>query len=85
MIKNSLTPIVSKLGRIIGFFFTGNYLIEYIFQIDGIGLLIFNSFFDRDYPVIFAFTLIMSILIMLGNIINDIILVNINKKIEFEL
>ena len=80
--KNSLIPLSSKFGYIIGFFLAGNYLIEYIFQIDGLGMLIYNSFLSRDYPVILIFTLLISLIIITGNILNDVILQIISPKID---
>ena len=51
-LRNSLVPIATNVGHQITLFVTGSFLIETIFDIDGFGLLGFNSVIDRDYPVV---------------------------------
>ena len=48
--RNSLIPIATSFGSIITLFLTGSFLIEKIFNIDGFGLLGFESLVERDYP-----------------------------------
>ena len=58
--RNSLIPIATNLGHQVGLFLTGSFLIERIFDINGIGLLGYESLVDRDYPVV------MGILVLTG-------------------
>ena len=48
--RNSLIPIASHLGSVLTVFFGGSFLIETIFNIDGIGLLGYEAIVERDYP-----------------------------------
>ena len=50
--KNSLIPLATHFGHNISFILMGSYLIEKIFNIDGIGLLGLESVIERDYPVV---------------------------------
>ena len=51
-VRNSLIPICTGLGHALGILMAGSYLIEKVFNIDGIGLLGFNSIVGRDYAVV---------------------------------
>ncbi|GAI34739.1 unnamed protein product, partial [marine sediment metagenome] len=51
-LRNALIPIATGIGGFLGIFLAGSFIIEKIFQLDGIGLLGFNSVLSRDYNVI---------------------------------
>ena len=67
-LRNALIPIVTGIGGFLGLFFAGSLLIEKIFQLDGIGLLGFNSILSRDYNVIMGLVFIQALLMLIGNI-----------------
>ena len=60
------------------------YLIEKVFQLDGIGLLSFNSILARDYNVIMGLVFIQAFIMLIGNIISDIAYVIVDPRIDFE-
>lgn len=82
-LRNALIPIATGFGGFIGVFFAGSLLIEKIFQLDGIGLLSYNSTMSRDYNVIMGLVFIQSVLFLVGNIISDILYVLIDPRIDF--
>lgn len=82
-LRNAMIPIATGFGGFIGVFFAGSLLIEKIFQLDGIGLLSFNSTMSRDYNVIMGLVFIQSVLFLIGNIISDIMYVLIDPRIDF--
>ncbi len=51
-LRNSFIPIATSLGHGLGLFVAGSFLIESIFDIDGFGLLGYQSLLERDYPVV---------------------------------
>jgi len=82
-VRNSLIPIATGLGGILGVFIAGSYLIELVFNIDGIGLLSFKAVVNSDYPIFLGF-LVISILIMLfGRLLSDTLYVLIDPRIKF--
>jgi microcin C transport system permease protein len=83
-LRNSLIPIVTGLGGFLGVFFAGSLLLEKIFQLDGIGLLGFNSVLSRDYNVIMGLLAIQALLMLIGNIISDIAYVLVDPRIDFK-
>lgn len=83
-VRNSLIPIATGLGRIVGLFLAGSYLIELIFNIDGIGLLSFKSVVNSDYPVFLGFLVLNILVLMFGNLLSDILYVIIDPRIKFD-
>ncbi len=82
-LRNSLIPVATTFGQNIGLILTGSFLIEVIFDIDGFGLLGFNSIVDRDYPVVMGILLISSLLLLVGNILSDALVAVIDPRIRF--
>ena len=83
-LKNALIPIVTGIGGFISLFFAGSFILEKIFQLDGIGLLGYNSILARDYNVIMGLVFIQSLLMLIGNIISDICYVLVDPRINFD-
>ena len=81
--KNSLIPIATTLGHLITIFVGGSMLIERVFDIQGFGLLQFQSVIGRDYPVVMGTLTISSLLVLLGNILSDFIVASIDPRIKF--
>jgi microcin C transport system permease protein len=63
---------------------TGSFLIEFIFDINGMGLLGYTSVVDRDYPTVMGVLIVSSLLILLGNIISDVLVAMIDPRIRFK-
>lgn len=82
-LRNSLIPVASHFGNSLLFFMTGSFLIEVIFNIDGIGLLGYESIMERDYPVVMGIVAINAILLMLGNILSDICVALVDPRVKF--
>lgn len=63
----------------------GSYtLLEKIFELDGMGLLSFNSMLSRDYNVILGIVFITSFIMLIGQLISDIFYVIVDPRIDFE-
>ncbi|NVC92152.1 ABC transporter permease subunit [Vibrio parahaemolyticus] len=82
-LRNSLIPIASHFGNSLLFFMTGAFLIEVIFNIDGIGLLGYESIMERDYPVVMGIVAINAILLLIGNIVSDICVALVDPRVKF--
>ena len=82
-LRNSLIPIATSFGNNISLLIGGSFLIETIFNIDGIGLLGFESVLERDYPVVMGILVISSLLFLLGNILSDICVALVDPRIRF--
>lgn len=82
-LRNSLIPIATSFGNNISLLLGGSFLIETIFNIDGIGLLGFESVLERDYPVVMGILVISALLFLLGNILSDICVALVDPRIRF--
>lgn len=83
-LRNSLVPLATGFGGILGVVLSGSFLIESIFNIDGIGLLGYESVIKRDYPVVMGILVISSLLYLLGNILSDICVALVDPRVKFE-
>lgn len=82
-LRNALIPIVTGFGHFLSLFFAGSLLIERIFNLDGIGLLGYQSLLERDYNVIMGLFFIQTVLMFLGNLISDILYTVVDPRIDF--
>ena len=71
--RNAMLIIIAGFpGAFISAFFSGSLLIEIIFNLDGLGLLGWESVIKRDYPVVFASLFIFSLIGLAVNLISDL-------------
>lgn len=82
-LRNSLIPLAASFGNNISLVFTGSYLIETVFNIDGLGLLGFQAITQRDYPVVLGSLFLTSLIFLIGNILSDICLAAVDPRIRF--
>jgi len=71
-IKNGLIPVVTTMGMHVSFIVGGAVLLETVFSIPGMGQLMRDSVFSRDYQVVQGGILIISMVIVFINIIVDV-------------
>jgi len=83
-LRNSLIPIATTVGHLIGVLVAGSFLIEVIFDIDGIGLLGFTSIQDRDYPVVLGILLLSALTMLIGNLLSDICVALVDPRVRFK-
>jgi microcin C transport system permease protein len=83
-LRNSLIPIATGLGSEISLILAGSFLIEKVFNIDGMGYLGYTSILQRDYPVALGILVISSLLLLVGNILSDLIYVVVDPRIRFK-
>jgi len=83
-LRNALIPVATGLGGFLRVFLAGSLIVETIFNLDGIGLLGYQSILSRDYNVIMGLTFISAMLLLLGNIMSDFIYVLVDPRIDFK-
>lgn len=83
--RNAMLIVIAGFpGAFISVLFTGSFLIEVIFSLDGLGLLGFEATINRDYPVIFGTLFIFSLFGLFLNLLGDIMYVLVDPRIDFE-
>lgn len=73
VLRNSLIPVITAAGPLLGFIITGSFVIELIFNIPGIGQSYIASVQNRDYSVVMGLTVLLSVIVILANLIVDIL------------
>lgn len=71
-LRNSLFPVITLLGMYLPALFSGALVVESLFNYPGMGLLFWQAAQFRDYPVLLAVTIIISLATVLGALIADI-------------
>jgi oligopeptide transport system permease protein len=73
VLRNSLIPVVTAAGPLLGFLVTGSFVIEFIFSIPGIGRGFIDGVRNRDYAIVMALTVLLSLVVIIANLIVDIL------------
>ena len=82
--RNSMIPIATSLGDLVGIFVGGSMLIETVFDIQGFGLLQYQAVLERDVPVIMGTLTIAAFLMLIGQVISDLCVAMVDPRIKFE-
>ena len=72
VLKNALIPVLTVLGMSIASLFGGSVMVEQIFNIPGMGQLVTTAVLNRDIPIIQAYIVIISMVIILSALLVDI-------------
>ena len=82
--KNALPPLVTVIGMQLASAFSGAILTETIFSWPGMGTLIYNAVFNRDYALIQGAVLFIAIIFVFVNLVVDLIYLVINPRVSYE-
>jgi ABC-type dipeptide/oligopeptide/nickel transport system permease component len=72
-LRNALIPIITLFGLTLPYLFGGAVLIETIFAWPGMGRLIVEAIFQRDYPLVMATSFVTAVLVIIGNLLADVL------------
>ena len=81
-LRNALIPVVTLGGLQLGTLLSGAVLTEQVFDIPGLGKLVVDSVFNRDYPVIQGVVLVTGLLYVLINLATDVLYAVINPRLR---
>ena len=84
VLRNAVIPAVTVLGINIGFLIGNTVIVEVVFSIPGIGQLMINSIFERDFPVVQGVTLVFGIMVVLVNLLADLAYAALDPRVRFE-
>jgi peptide/nickel transport system permease protein len=83
-LRNAVISMVTVLGVNIGFLVGGTLVVEQVFALPGLGQLMINSIFQRDFPVVQAITLAFAVMVVLVYLITDIVHALLDPRVRFE-
>ena len=71
VLRNSLISTMTVLGVNMGWLIGGTVVVETVFAVPGLGALMINAIFARDYPLVQAITLVFAVLVVAINLLTD--------------
>jgi peptide/nickel transport system permease protein len=80
--KNALPQVLTVIGLSVPFLLGGAVVIEKIFAWPGMGSLIVDSIFERDYPVVLAVNFIGACMVIFGNLLADLSYAWLNPRVR---
>ncbi len=81
-LRNALIPIVTVVGFQFGGLLSGAVLTETIFTMPGLGRLLVESVFRRDYPVIQGSVLIIALMFVITNLVVDLLYAYLDPRVS---
>lgn len=83
-LRNAIIPFVASLGSLLPGLIGGSAFVEIVFDYPGIGKQMLESVQSNDIPVVMANTLIVGLLLVVGNLLADILLGFVDPRISVE-
>lgn len=80
--RNALLPLFTQLTIAIGFVVGGSALIEFIFNYQGIGLVLYESIVRRDYTVMQGVFLVITVSVVLANLLADLLYGRLDPRVD---
>ena len=81
-LRNALLPVVTVAGTQFGQLLGGAAIVETIFAWPGVGKLVVESIYARDYPIIQGFVLLAGLTFVLVNLATDLLYAVIDPRIR---
>jgi peptide/nickel transport system permease protein len=82
-LKNALIPVVTIVGLQTGNLIGGAVITEYVFCIPGVGRLVVDSIFSKDYPLVQGVVLLTSLAFILANLAADVVYGYLDPRIRY--
>jgi peptide/nickel transport system permease protein len=83
-LRNSMLPVITLLGLYLPFLFSGAVFVEVIFAWPGMGRVIVDAIFQRDYPLVMATSFVFAVIVVLGNLIADVLYAVADPRIRYD-
>ncbi|NWF80490.1 MAG: ABC transporter permease [Chloroflexi bacterium] len=72
IVRNAILPVITLLGLYLGHLLGGAFIIETVFAWPGLGRLVVQAIFDRDFPVVVGAVLLIALIYQVLNIVVDL-------------
>jgi ABC-type dipeptide/oligopeptide/nickel transport system permease component len=83
-LRNALLPLVTVTGLNFGFLLAGAVLTETVFAWPGLGRLMYDSIYTRDYPVLMGMFIIISVMVIAVNLVTDLVYSVLDPRIRVQ-
>ncbi len=82
-LRAAALPVVTVVGYNFGFIVAGSALVETVFGWPGVGRLMYDSIFTRDYPVLLGILLMVSLTVIVVNLITDVLYAVLDPRVRY--
>ncbi len=82
VLRNALIPVVTVLGLQLGTLVGGAVITEYVFALPGVGRLVVDAVFARDYPLVQGVVLLIALGFIASNLVVDVLYGVIDPRIR---
>lgn len=82
-VPNALLPVITLVGMNIGTMLTGSVLTEVVFGWPGMGRLLYDGIYARDYPLVIGIVITVSVAVIVTNLITDLVYAFIDPRIKY--
>jgi peptide/nickel transport system permease protein len=83
-IRNAMVPVVTVIGLNFGLLLSGAILTETVFSWPGVGRLVIDSVYARDYPLVIGCILVFALVFVIVNLITDLLYTYIDPRIHYD-
>jgi peptide/nickel transport system permease protein len=81
--RNGMMPIITLLGATLPVLVGGAVVVEFIFNINGMGTLMLDAITNKDYNVVMGETFIVAVLTLLGFLLSDLLYAVLDPRISY--
>ena len=82
VLRNSLLPTIAVVATQVGYLFGGLVAIEFIFNYNGIGQLIYRAAQRQDFPLLLSATIVVGIVYLVATLVADVLYSLLNPRIR---
>ena len=80
--KNAAFPLITLLGHLLPILITGSFIVEYIFNIKGMGRVAYEAIGEQDWNVVYAVLMLSAVMVLVGNLVSDLLYKWANPRVE---
>ena len=81
-LRNSLLPVITLVGVALPRLLAGSVITETVFTWPGMGRLLVESVFARDYPVAMAINMLAAVLVLAGSLLADVLYAAVDQRVR---
>jgi len=82
VLKNAMIPVITFLGMTFADIIAGSIIVEQVFSVPGLGRILLTSISGRDYPMVQAIILLLSVFVVISNLAVDFMYRAFDKRIR---
>jgi peptide/nickel transport system permease protein len=82
VLRNSLLPTIAVVATQVGYLIGGLVAIEFIFNYNGIGQLIYRAALQQDFPLLLSSALVVGVVYLIATLVSDVLYSILNPRIR---